>query len=232
MQTRWHHAADMDDWLGRALARVRQAEIEAIDRRGAFHIVLAGGGTPRLLYQALAKETHDWSRWQVWFGDERCLPPHDPERNSTMARASLLQAVAMPAEQVHPIPAEHGAELAAREYGDVLGGAGSFDMVLLGLGEDGHTASLFPGHDWGMAPDAPDVLPVHDAPKPPPSRVSLSAHRLADAHHVLFLVTGKGKREAVSRWRRGDPIPAAAIRPTAGVDVLLTTDSFPSGVQP
>ena len=232
MQTRWHLAADIDDWLALALARVEQAEAEALKRHGAFHIVLAGGGTPRLLYQALAKEAHDWPRWHVWFGDERCLPPGDPERNSSMARTSLLRHTVVPAENVHVIPAELGAEPAAREYTHVIAGTGLFDLVLLGLGEDGHTASLFPGHDWGSTPDAPDVLPVRDAPKPPPSRVSLSARRLANAHHVLFLVTGAGKLDAVRHWRHGDPIPAAAIRPVSGVDVLLAAESFPSGVRP
>jgi 6-phosphogluconolactonase len=93
--------------------------------------------------------------------------------------------------------------------------------VLLGLGEDGHTASLFPGHDWGRHGDSPDVLAVADAPKPPPARVSLSANRLSNARQVLFLVEGAGKRDAIAAWKRGDGIPAASIAPAAGVDILL-----------
>lgn len=232
METRWHLATDMHDWLTQALAWVGRAEAEALARHGVFHIVLAGGGTPRLLYRALALEPHDWARWHVWFGDERCLPADDKERNSGMARDSLLQATAIPAHQFHAIPAELGAERAAMQYAQTLAHAGHFDLVLLGLGEDGHTASLFPGHDWGLSPNAPHVLPVYAAPKPPPHRVSLSAHRLAQAHHVLFLVTGAGKREAVARWRGGEAMPASAIRPTGGVDVLLTIDSLPPGVTP
>ena len=107
---------------------------------------------------------------------------------------------------------------------------GSFDLVLLGLGEDGHTASLFPSQDWGEGQESADALPVFNAPKPPPERVSLSAQRLGKAEQVLFLVTGAGKREAVSRWQAGDPIPASAIHPANGVDVLLTTESHPAGV--
>ena len=231
MKTRWHLAADMDDWLAQALAWVGRAEAKALAQRGTFHIVLAGGGTPRLIYQALAKEPHDWGRWQVWFGDERCLPPDDPERNSAMAHASLLEGTAIAPTQFHAIPAEQGPEIAATEYGAQLADIGAFDLVLLGLGEDGHTASLFPGHEWGTLPGAPDALPIHDAPKPPPERVSLSAHRLAQAHEVLFLVTGAGKRDAIARWRAGESLPASAIRPIGGVDVLLTTDSLPPGVQ-
>ena len=93
-------------------------------------------------------------------------------------------------------------------------------MVLLGLGEDGHTASLFPGNDWGREADSPAALPVFDAPKAPAERVSLSAWRLAKAKQVLFLVTGESKREAVMNWRAGANIPARAITPQHGVDVL------------
>ncbi|MCU0842029.1 MAG: 6-phosphogluconolactonase [Thiobacillaceae bacterium] len=227
MHTRWQLVDNEALQLAEALERVRRAEAEAIAERGVFHFVLAGGGTPRRLYQALAGEAHDWSRWQVWFGDERCLPPTDPERNSRMASEAWLGRVNLPGTNVHPIPAELGAREAAEDYGRALAGVGAFDLVLLGLGEDGHTASLFPGHDWGETADAPDTLAVSDAPKPPPERVSLSARRLSRARRVLFLVTGAGKRAAVAAWRRGEAIPAAAIRPDAGVDILL--DAAASG---
>ncbi|HUW76415.1 MAG TPA: 6-phosphogluconolactonase, partial [Gallionella sp.] len=89
------------------------------------------------------------------------------------------------------------------------------------LGEDGHTASLFPHHDPGNTPDAPAVLAVHDAPKPPPDRVSLSANRLGAARRVMFLVKGEAKRQAVQDWRNGMDIPAASIKPAGGVDIYL-----------
>lgn len=226
MQTRWEVAQDAQDWLRRALARVHAAEREALDRTGAFHIVLAGGGTPLALYRALAGETHAWPRWQVWFSDERCLPAEHPERNSRMAREDWLDRVAIPAAHVHVIPAELGPVRAAALYAQALAGVGEFDLVLLGLGEDGHTASLFPGHDWGEAADAADVLPVFAAPKPPPERVSLSARRLSRAQRVLFLLQGAGKRQTVAAWRRGVRLPAAAIRPAGGVDVLLDREAW------
>jgi 6-phosphogluconolactonase len=218
---RWHVAADADDWLGRALAFVAVAEAEALAERGEFHIVLAGGGTPRRLYRALAEEQHDWARWRVWFGDERCLPPDYPERNSAMAREAWLDKIGLPAGNLHVIPAEQDAERAARNYARELSGLADFDLVLLGLGEDGHTASLFPGHDWGEAAGSAAALAVRNAPKPPPERVSLSADRLSRARRVLFLVAGADKREALARWRGGDMPPAAAIRPRSGVDVLM-----------
>ena len=221
MDLRWHCAHDDADWLARTLAFVALAEREAVARHGAFHIVLAGGGTPRRLYVALAGEMHDWPRWHIWYGDERCLPPEHPERNSHMAHTAWLDRVPIPSAQIHTIQAELGANAAAEAYARELAGVGAFDLVLLGLGEDGHTASLFPGHVLGAGPDAADALAVYDAPKPPPERISLSARRLSRSHRVLFLVTGAGKRDALARWRGGETLPAAAIQPDAGIDILL-----------
>ncbi|HVX06051.1 MAG TPA: 6-phosphogluconolactonase [Rhodanobacteraceae bacterium] len=218
---RWHEFPDDTSLLANALARVMAASRDAIAQHGAFDIVLAGGNTPRKLYRALRNADTDWTRWHAWFGDERCAPPDDPERNSRMARDEWLDHVAIPAGNVHAIPAEAGARDAAVLYARELRGVDVFDLVLLGLGEDGHTASLFPGHDWGAYADSPDALAVSDAPKPPPERVSLSAQRLSRARHVLFLVEGAGKRAAVAAWKRGDAIPAASIAPEPGVDVLL-----------
>jgi 6-phosphogluconolactonase len=224
MQTRWHSFDSDSAWLAGALTHVADAERAALAARGEFHLVLAGGETPRRLYQALLEETHEWSRWRLWFGDERCLPPGHAERNSTLAEKL---AGRVDAEHVHPIPGELGPRAAAAAYAETLADMAEFDLVLLGLGEDGHTASLFPGYRLDTTADA---VPVFDAPKPPPERVSLSPSRLARAHQVLFLVRGAGKRVAVARWRAGDTLPAADIQPASGVDVLLGLEFPPSGV--
>ena len=221
--TRWVGFATVTEMQQAACRRIIDAARRAIARRGEFLIVLAGGNTPRPVYRLLRDENADWSHWNVYFGDERCLPVDDAERNSKMAAIEWLDHVPIPKDRVHPIPAELGARAAALAYADTLRGVGEFDLVLLGLGEDGHTASLFPNHDWGTAPDAPDVLAVLDAPKAPPQRVSLSAARLRRAREVLFLVAGESKREPIARWRAGEQLPAAAIRPAAGVDVLIST---------
>ncbi len=221
MQTRWHVAEDADAWLASALDTVRSAAAEAIAARAEFHIVLAGGSTPERVYRALAGEAMDWSRWRIWFGDERCLAADHPERNSVMAQHAWFAPAAVPASVIHPIPAERGAKAAAQIYAEALAGVDRFDLVLLGLGEDGHTASLFPGQDWGETSEAPAALAVYSAPKPPPERVSLSAWRLTRARQVVFWVTGAGKRDAVAAWRRGESIPAAAIQPAGGVDVWI-----------
>ncbi len=200
---------------------ILDAARQAITERGVFRIALAGGTTPRKIYERLRNADADWAAWHVYFGDERCLPPEHADRNSRMAELAWLNHVPIPRGQIHPIHAESGAEAAAADYAQTLQGIGLFDLVLLGLGEDGHTASLFPGQNWGSAPDSPDALPVRNAPKPPPDRVSLSAHRLSGARQVMFLVTGASKRQAVKDWRNKINIPAAAIAPANGVDVFL-----------
>lgn len=228
-QCRWHAQADRDVLQKTAVEWIVAAATAAVAARGQFHLVLAGGETPRGIYQRLRRLQTDWSVWHIYFGDERCLPPGDAARNSRMAGEAWLDHVAIPAAQIHIIPAELGARRAADVYAESLRALGDFDLVLLGLGEDGHTASLFPAHDsacdpahdWGTEPGAPDTLAVCHAPKPPPARVSLSAARLGRARQVLFLVSGESKRTALADWRSGKRIPAGSITPAAGVDVLL-----------
>lgn len=220
-QCRWHSVTGEPGLRQAAVEAILSAAARAIRQRGRFHLVLAGGSTPRETYRALRGARADWRAWHIYFGDERCVPPDDPARNSWMAAQAWLDAVPVPAPQVHAIPAELGALHAARSYSETLRTVGEFDLVLLGLGEDGHTASLFPGRQWGTEREAPDALAVLDAPKPPPQRVSLSAARLGRARQVIFLVAGESKRRAVSEWRAGKDIPARSIVPPAGVDVLV-----------
>jgi len=218
---RWIGVADAAALRQIAYRRILDAAARAIERRGRFLIVLAGGNTPRGIYRMLRTADTDWSRWQVYFGDERCLPADYAERNSRMAADAWLDRTPIPQDQVHAIPAELGARAAALAYAQTLRCVGDFDLVLLGLGEDGHTASLFPGRDWGVAASAPDALAVFDAPKPPPQRVSLSAARLSRTREVLFLVEGEAKRSALARWCGGADIPARAIHLESGVDVIV-----------
>lgn len=218
---RWHAFSDTRALQHAACKAILACASRAIEERGQFHLVLAGGSSPLQLYRELRAAKADWSRWQIYFSDERCLPSGDSARNSNMAAKAFLDSVPIPRSQINTIPAELGALEAAKAYGTTLKSVGYFDLVLLGLGEDGHTASLFPGHDWGTAPGSADTVAVFDAPKPPPQRVSLSAARMSRAGQVLFLVIGEAKRRAVAKWRGGADIPARAIRPPAGVDVLV-----------
>ena len=208
----WRVFADAQSLIA-SLADAICAEAEAASvTRGGFHLVLAGGSTPHELYRALADRHAGDERWHIWYGDERCLPAGHPERNSVMSEAAWLAASSIPSENRRPIPAELGAVEAATRYASGLKDVADFDVVLLGMGEDGHTASLFPGHDWGDAPGSPDVLAVLDAPKPPRERVSLSAARLSRGQRVWFVVSGSGKREALARWKNGAALPVSAIR--------------------
>jgi 6-phosphogluconolactonase len=218
---RWLAVADVAELERTACQRMVEASQRAIKERGEFLIVLSGGNTPRGVYRLLRKQSADWSRWNVYFGDERCLPADDAGRNSTMAADEWLDHVPIPKNRVHPIPAELGATAAALAYAETLRNVGEFDLVLLGLGDDGHTASLFPGHDWGTSRDASAVLAVFNALKPPPERVSLSATRLSRTRGLLFLIAGDDKRDAVARWRAGETIPPCAIQPRGGVNVLI-----------
>lgn len=221
----WTLLEDAEAVARAAAERIRDAADTAIRQQGLFRLVLAGGGTPKLAYQLLAGSDCQWQYWHLYFGDERCLPAGHPERNSQMVYASLSGQVPIPAAQVHPIPAESGAEAGARDYHALLRDALPFQMVLLGLGEDGHTASLFPGHQH-LSDDL--VVPVHHAPKPPPDRVSLSAKALADTDNLLFLVTGEGKRDAVRRWRANESIPVNGIQTKGRAEVLIDRAAWPA----
>ena len=220
----WTLLKDAEAVARAASRRVQRAADAAIRQHGFFRLVLAGGGTPRLAYQLLADSDSQWQYWHLYFGDERCLPSGHPGRNSRMVYESRAGKVPIPAAQVHPIRAELGAEAAASEYQGLLQAALPFQMVLLGLGEDGHTASLFPGQQH---PGGELVLPVHDAPKPPPDRVSLSAGALAATEYLLFLVTGEGKRDAVRRWRANEPMPANTITSRGRAEVLIDRAAWP-----
>lgn len=215
-RTRWLEFDNQQAINETAAARVLQAAQEAIASRGRFLLVLAGGSTPKSVYALLRDAEADWAHWHIYYNDDRCLPVDHPDRNSLMAEQTWLDHVAIPKAQVHAIPAELGPVAGAQSYAETLAGLPEFDLVLLGLGEDGHTASLFPGQTWD---DSVDAFPVFDAPKPPPERVSISRARLSRAHEVLFLVTGAGKQQAVDDWRRGIAIPASHIDCQNGVDI-------------
>ena len=214
--TRWHTFDSQEDINQAAVKHILQAADEAISKHGSFFIVLAGGSTPKSVYQLLSKQQADWAKWHVYHNDDRCLPADHIERNSKMARDAWLNHVAIPQNQIHDIPAELGNIEGAKAYAETLKGVRAFDLVILGLGEDGHTASLFPNQ---AVDNSADAVPVFNAPKPPADRITISQNRLNNTNEVLFLVTGKGKQEAVNNWRKGVAIPATLIAPKMGVDV-------------
>ncbi len=215
---RWQVKDNAEQVAIDTVAQIIAVAKNAVSKRGLFHLVLAGGSTPKRVYQLLAQAKPDTRHWHVYMGDERCLPADDPERNSKMAFNAWLAKDSMPREQIFMMPAELGPEQGAAAYQQTIANVGQFDMVLLGMGEDGHTASLFPGHHHDLEET---VHAVYHSPKPPPQRISLSAKRLSQAGQVLFLIAGQGKQEAVQKWRAGADLPVASIAPEAGVDVLI-----------
>lgn len=221
---RWHIYPTVDELEAYAARAILRSAEQAVEERGRFTIVLAGGNTPQRIYARMRGATAAWKHWHVYFGDERCRPPGDALRNDRMARDVWLDHVPIPGDQVNSIPAEHGPRQGARRYAETVAPVDRFDFVLLGLGEDGHTASLFPQH---RPAGNGVVLAVHDAPKPPPERVSLSAARLGRARQVVFVVSGVQKRRTVAAWRRGDALPASAVTLPAGVDILLDVTAWP-----
>jgi 6-phosphogluconolactonase len=212
----------------------------AVRVRGAFHVALAGGSTPRGLYERLARpplqQQVDWGRTQVWFGDERCVPPDHPESNYRMARMSLLDHVRVPPEQVHAVPVQRPPEEAARDYGQLLrtrlpqeNDTPILDLVLLGLGTDGHIASLFPG-TAALEEESEPAVAVH-VPRLGllAWRVTLTRPVLEHARQLLILATGTEKAAVVHRALadgRGElPLPVQRLRPRGEAEWHIDRDA-------
>lgn len=190
--------SDADGCARRAAALMADPEI--------VHLALAGGSTPRRAYELLGGLRSDWSGVQLWFGDERCVPPDDEESNWAMAS----RALEAPGATWHRIEGELGPDAAAEAYAAELVGV-TLDLTLLGLGEDGHTASLFPGNE---AVDADElVVGVRGAPKAPAERVTMGLDLLNASRRIVLLVAGEGKRDALARVLAGpDPdVPASLL---------------------
>jgi 6-phosphogluconolactonase len=188
------------------VAEAAAADIAEALRDGAKTLVLAGGSTPQRCYELLAELGVEWGRVAVLFGDERCVPPDHPDSNYLMVKKALLDKVS-PAT-VYRMPAELGPDVGADEYAQVIELVAPLDLVILGVGEDGHTASLFPGHPALKADGL--TVGIHDSPKPPPERVTLTLGAIRDAGRVIILATGKGKADAVARAKRGE-VPSGMI---------------------
>jgi len=215
-----HPCADAEAVAQYAADAVVKAAASAIAERGVFHWTLAGGTTPKRCYELLRDADVDWPNVHIWFGDERCLPIGDAERNDLMADEALLNHVPIPPAQIYRMNAELGPELAAARYAALLTDAPEMDLVLLGIGEDGHTASLFP--DNPALEDQRLAVPVYNSPKPPPERVSMGYAVLNAARRCLIMVAGKGKADAISRIRNGERLPVARV---SGSEWLIGQDA-------
>ncbi|WP_029287385.1 6-phosphogluconolactonase [Cellulomonas sp. HZM] len=230
-----------------AAARLLTTLVDAQSHRAPVHVVLTGGtvGIATLAQVAASpvREAVDWSQVHLWWGDERFVPDGDADRNETQARAALLDALgdALPAQNVHAVPALSDAvptpEASAAAYADALGryaddGAlvPAFDVLLLGMGPDGHVASLFPGHE-ALGTHGVATVGVHGSPKPPPLRVSLTFEAIRSAREVWVVAAGAEKSAAVASALSAAPVtttPAAGATGTSRtlwlVDVAAAAD--------
>jgi len=220
---------DSDTLSHQAAQLVVRLAAESVVTHGRFTVALAGGSTPRKLYGLLADEAYrsqiDWALVEIFWGDERCVPADDAESNFRMAQEAFLSKVPIAENQVHRVHADwpdHDA--AARDYVIEMqrifgtGGIPGFDLIQLGMGPEGHTASLFP-HQAALHEQERLVVPVR-TPKPPPDRLTFTPSLLNAARHVLFLVTGSDKADAVREIIEGeynpDEYPAQIVHPPHG----------------
>jgi 6-phosphogluconolactonase len=216
--------------LSRAAAELFvEAAQQAVRERGRFLAALSGGGTPSGLYRLLAEAPYrnrvDWVKTHLFWGDERCVPPDDPGSNYGQARETLLASVPIPAENIQRIKGELDPQAASYDYAQTLKSYAEpgrnwprFDLVLLGMGEDGHTASLFPGSP--VETSSPTLAVTAQYQGRPANRVTMTPLVLNDAWNIMFMVTGANKAVTLTRVLSDlkvlGELPAQRIQPTAG----------------
>ena len=194
------------------------AERLAEQARAGGSIVLTGGSTPRRAYEIASELQPDWSGVELWWGDERCVPPDDKRSNYAMAKAALLDRLQREPAAVHRIEGELGRDEGAAEYRLELTDVGTFDLVLLGLGPDGHVASLFPNFPT-LDVTSRDVVSSVAGHEPFVDRISLTLPRLGNTNELLFLVAGEDKADAVAcafGGARSHQTPGSLARSTEG----------------
>ena len=218
--------------LGQAVASlIARLSAQAIGDRGRFTVALSGGSLPKIVGPPLASEPQrgqiDWPAWHVFWADERCVPLDHPDSNFRLARQHLFDRVKIPTAQIYPIDDSFEPDITAKAYEAVLkqffqpepGRPPRFDLILLGMGEDGHTPSLFPGHPL-LDETARGVAAVFDSPKPPPERITLTLPVINQARHVIFVTAGGGKADILAQVLAPDDpakkVPAQLVHPTAG----------------
>ncbi len=231
-----HLFADLDALSDAAVGRIAEIVAESIAQRGVFHIALSGGATPRHLYERLARApyvfTIDWSRVHVYFGDERCVPPDHPDSNFRMANTALLMHVPIPPTQIHRISADLAyVRQCAAAYAAVLASSlpvcnnvPQFDLVLLGVGPDGHIASLFPATGSALSERRPVTAVYADSMHA--WRISITLAVINQARHILLLAAGSNKAEILQRVLRDDspaaaPLPVQRIQPRGELEWYL-----------
>jgi 6-phosphogluconolactonase len=238
--TRLTSCPDAETVAQRAAAHVARQLGQARELRGVAHLAISGGTTPGRTYELLAAEPQDLTAAHIWFADERCVPAQDEQSNYRLASETLLAGGVVSAEMVHRMEGELGPEEGARRYAQALsehipneqaGAPPALDVIVLGIGPDGHVASLFPGASTLDAGEQAVCLGVHDSPKPPPERITLSLAVLRAARSCLLLATGPSKTDAVAAML-GAPsrhVPASLLR-RERLTAIVDDAAAPGGV--
>jgi 6-phosphogluconolactonase len=242
--TRLTTCPDADTVARRAAAHIARQLRRAHTERGTAHVALSGGTTPGRTYELLAAEPRDWIGVEVWFADERCVGPEDMQSNYRLAAETLLAGAGIPPERVHRMEGELGPQEGARRYAGelalrVLAARESasttpvLDLIVLGIGPDGHVASLFPGATTLDAGEDAVCVGVQEAPKPPPERITLSLAVLRAARECVLLATGASKADAVAAML-AEPsrhVPASLLR-RERLTVIADDAAAPEGPKP
>jgi 6-phosphogluconolactonase len=238
--TRLTTCLDADSVAERAAALIVRHLRRAREQRGVAHVALSGGTTPGQTYRLLGAQPGELRAVEVWFADERCVAPEHEDSNYRLAAETLIEPAALAPARVHRMWGELGPAAGAAQYAEELRshppqqeGLPVLDLVVLGIGPDGHIASLFPGAETLDAPADALCLGVEDSPKPPPERITLSLAVLRAARSCLLLATGAAKADAVSAML-AEPsrhVPASMLR-RERLSVILDDAAAPPGPQP
>ncbi|KAK3590592.1 hypothetical protein CHS0354_001617 [Potamilus streckersoni] len=196
----------------------------ALSEKGTFYVGVSGGSLPKFLCDGLPHLKTNWNKWKIFFCDERHVPYNDPECTYSIYKTNLVDKVSMLPDNIFPIDPNVSVEEAAMKYDDVIRkhfpgvDIPRFDLLLLGMGPDGHTCSLFPGHKL-LQETEKIIAPISDSPKPPPARVTMTLPLINNCKFAVFTSCGAGKKEVIQQVLEGnepDPLPAARVRPTNG----------------
>ncbi|TGM31726.1 6-phosphogluconolactonase [Leptospira biflexa] len=201
-----------EEWISETLqffSKMIQEKI-SLPSDSPFHIILSGGNTPLPIYRRFSTLELPWQRIHFWLADERCVSKNDPDRSETEIKKALGDSI-LKSAIFHSLP-EGDPTYVANYFEEQVKSISNYTISFLGIGEDGHIASLFPGFDIGESDSSPNILPVYNSPKLPVNRVSLSLQCINRSEHVIFLVTGPSKKKIVDQVIEGKNLPATKVK--------------------
>jgi len=200
-----------DEWVDSIVDKIKVCATNAIKECGIFNIVLPGGNTPILIFQKLSLMNLEWDKWHFWLSDERILVNDTSNLNKYIIYKNLLDNINYEKKQIHFLIDNLSLNDSIIFYENELKKVFFFDLLLLGIGEDGHTASLFPGNNLGLEQNSPNVLGINNSPKAPSNRITLSTNRLNKSYNILFLVKGPEKKDIIDKIIKGESYPCTNI---------------------